>query len=502
MALPIGSVMKYISTRNKEIKCSGAEAIVNGLASDGGLFVPETIPKLSKDDFDKLIEMDYAERTAYVLSLFLEDYSYDELLGFANKAYSRFFGDDPCPLVNIDDNLYILELWHGPTCAFKDMALTMLPHLLTAGREKIGAKERTLILVATSGDTGKAALEGFKDVEGTDIIVFYPSEGVSQMQKLQMMTQSGDNVYVCAINGNFDDAQSAVKAIFGDEKIAKTMQENGYKLSSANSINWGRLAPQIAYYVSSYCDLLSSGQIKFGDKINFCVPSGNFGNILAGYYSSLMGVGVNKLICASNMNNVLTDFFNTGVYDTNREFFKTISPSMDILISSNLERLLFEFCGRDDKLMTKRMSDLKSKGKYSITNNEIEALQKIFEVGAANEEDTSATIESFLDLYDYLIDTHTGVACSVFNDYFAKTNDNTPTIIVSTANAFKFPCDVYEAINEEKIVDALKATKKLASFSGMDVPEPLVNLDKKTVRFSEVIEKNEIANKVLEYIKK
>ena len=296
--------MKYISTRNKSIKVSSAQAIVSGLAKDGGLFVPEEFPKLTKQDFDELIEMSYPERVAKVLSLYLDDYSYDELLDYAKQAYSRFYGEDPCPLVNIDEGLYVLELWHGPTCAFKDMALTMLPHLLSAARKKTGENAKTLILVATSGDTGKAALEGFRDVDGTDIMVFYPSDGVSDMQKLQMMTQSGANVYVCAIEGNFDDAQSAVKRIFADPEMNDKLLVNGYKLSSANSINWGRLAPQIAYYVSSYCDMISSGAIKYGDKVNFCVPSGNFGNILAGYYASLMGVGVNKLICASNVNNV------------------------------------------------------------------------------------------------------------------------------------------------------------------------------------------------------
>lgn len=494
--------MKYISTRNKQLSCSGAQAIVNGLASDGGLFVPESFPTLSKEDFDKLFEMNYQERTAYVLSMFLDDYSYDELLNFSNQAYSRFYGDDPCPLVNIDDDLFVLELWHGPTCAFKDMALTMLPHLLSAGRAKVGAKENSLILVATSGDTGKAALEGFRDVEGTDIIVFYPSDGVSEMQKLQMMTQLGDNVYVCAINGNFDDAQSAVKKIFADKKIAETLLADGYKLSSANSINWGRLAPQIAYYVSSYCDLVTSGSIQMGDKVNFCVPSGNFGNILAAYYASLMGISVNKLICASNKNNVLTDFFQTGKYISNREFYKTMSPSMDILISSNLERLLFEFSGRDDKLTQQRMEALKQNGEYEISKQELAKLNALFAVGCVSEEETASTIDGYLDTYDYLIDTHTAVAAGVYNNYVSITQDNTPTVIVSTANAYKFPCDVYQAVSKIKENDAFVATKKLVSFSGVDTPEPLKDLDKKAVRFKGIIDKENIAQAVLDYTKK
>ena len=493
--------MKYISTRNKSIKVSSAQAIVSGLAKDGGLFVPEEFPKLTKQDFDELIEMSYPERVAKVLSLYLDDYSYDELLDYAKQAYSRFYGEDPCPLVNIDEGLYVLELWHGPTCAFKDMALTMLPHLLSAARKKTGENAKTLILVATSGDTGKAALEGFRDVDGTDIMVFYPSDGVSDMQKLQMMTQSGANVYVCAIEGNFDDAQSAVKRIFADPVMNDKLLVNGYKLSSANSINWGRLAPQIAYYVSSYCDMISSGAIKYGDKVNLCVPSGNFGNILAGYYASLMGVGVNKLICASNVNNVLTDFFISGEYDTQREFFKTMSPSMDILISSNLERLLFEFSGRNDELIAQRMKDLKEKGKYSISKQELAELNKIFVAGYASEGDTAEVISNCYDTYDYLMDTHTAVAMSVYDDYFDYDGkgDETPTVIVSTANAYKFPCDVYGALTEENISDAQKATKKLNAYTGEDVPEPLSDLDSREIRFTKVIAKENIKDEVLEY---
>lgn len=493
--------MNYISTRNKECKVTSAQAIVNGLAPDGGLFVPERFPALSAQDFEKLIGMDYPERAAYVLSLYLEDYSYDELLGFARAAYGRFYGDDPCPLVNVDENLYVLELWHGPTCAFKDMALTMLPHLLSAARAKTGESDRTLILVATSGDTGKAALEGFRDVEGTDIIVFYPTGGVSDMQKLQMMTQTGSNVYVCAIKGNFDDAQTAVKRIFADAEMERKLKEAGYKLSSANSINWGRLAPQIAYYVSSYCDMISSGRIQLGDRVNYCVPSGNFGNILAAYYAGKMGVGIDKLICASNINNVLTDFFHTGVYDTNRDFHKTMSPSMDILVSSNLERLLFEISGRDDKLIAERMRRLKEEGKYEVSVQELNAMRALFEVGYADEDDTAATIDGYYEDYDYLIDPHTGVACAVYNEYCDATGDlETPSVIVSTASAYKFPCDVYQALTATRIDDALKASQKLESFTGTEVPQPLEGLESKPVRFTQVIEKEQIDEVVLRYV--
>ena len=493
--------MNYISTRDKSEKCSGAEAIVRGLAPDGGLYVPESLPRLSKEDFINLAKEDYPTRAARVLSLLLSDYSFDELLDYTNKAYSRFYGDDPCPLVNIDEGVYVLELWHGPTCAFKDMALTMLPHLLGAARKKVGEKDKTLIMVATSGDTGKAALEGFKDVDGTNIIVFYPSKGVSDMQKLQMKTQTGENVCVCAIEGNFDDTQNAVKNIFADKAINEEIRACGFKLSSANSINWGRLAPQIAYYISSYCDLIESGKIEYGDKVNFCVPSGNFGNILAAYYAMLMGVGVNRLICASNVNHVLTDFFKTGVYDINREFLKTISPSMDILISSNLERLLFEVSGRDDKLTAERMKALKTAGKYSVSEKELAALKALFSVGYADDEETKDTIAFAMEEYGYLMDTHTAVAYGVYCDYADETGDRTPTIIVSTANAYKFPADVCEAVSGTRIDDAFEATQKLNEETGEEIPEPLSGLKERPVRFEEVIDRSEIAKKVVDYCK-
>ena len=492
--------MKYVSTRNKEYKCTAAEAIRDGLANDGGLFVPEVIPQLTKADFEKLTEMDYQERAAFVLSKYLEDYTYDELLSYTKNAYSRFYGDDPCPLVNIEENLYVLELWHGPTCAFKDMALTMLPHLLVGARKKTGETSKTLILVATSGDTGKAALEGFRDIEGVDIIVFYPSQGVSDMQKLQMKTQLGNNVYVCAIEGNFDDAQSAVKTIFNDDEIKAKLLKKNYKLSSANSINWGRLAPQIAYYISAYCDLLNAEEIKFGDKVNFCVPSGNFGNILAGYYAYKMGLPVNKFICASNSNKVLTDFFKSGEYNRNREFYKTMSPSMDILISSNLERLLFDISGHDDKLTKERMEALKKDGKYKITKEELKKINEIFDAGYTTEEETSASIDAKNEDDGYVMDTHTAVAMSVYEDYATETLDETPTVVVSTASAYKFPADVYEAITGEREDDAFKATEKLNEETALEIPEPLKGLKDREVRFNDVIDKNDVAKAVLDYI--
>lgn len=491
--------MKYVSTRNKERVVSGAQAIVEGISPDGGLYVPQQFPELKKADWEKLCGMDYTERAAFVLSLLLDDFCYDELLTFAKEAYGRFYGEDPCPLTKVDEDLFFLELWHGPTCAFKDMALTMLPHLLTASKRKIGQEGKTLILTATSGDTGKAAMEGFRDVEGTSIIVFYPSDGVSDMQRRQMITQEGKNVCVCAIKGNFDDAQSAVKRIFTSEETAAKLAESGYKLSSANSINWGRLAPQIAYYISAYCDLLNAGEIKFGERVDFCVPTGNFGDILAAYYAMRMGMPEGRLICASNSNKVLTDFFRSGTYDTRRKFVETMSPSMDIIISSNLERLLFEYSGRDDKLTAERMNALKAQGYYSVSEGELAKMRELFGCGSCDEEETAEVIADYFDEYGYLLDPHTAVAAGVYGEQ--EEEKGVPCVIVSTANPYKFPADVLEAVAQVREDDPYEAAKKLSEFSGAPVPQPLCGLDKKPVRFDKVIEKGEIENFVLEKAK-
>lgn len=487
--------MKYISTRNVNRVVSGAQAIVEGIAPDGGLYVPASFPSLSAEDWNRLRDMEYTERAAYVLSLYLDEFSYEELLGFAKEAYGRFYGDDPCPLVKIDEGQFFLELWHGPTCAFKDMALTMLPHLLTASKKKLGEKDKTLILTATSGDTGKAAMEGFRDVEGTGIIVFYPSDGVSDMQRRQMVTQEGGNVCVCAIHGNFDDAQSAVKRIFTSKEAAEKLAASGWKLSSANSINWGRLAPQIAYYISSYCDLLNAGEIKEGEKVDFVVPTGNFGDILAAYYAMRMGMPVGKLVCASNSNRVLTDFFQTGKYDTHRKFVETISPSMDIIISSNLERLLFEYSGRDDKLTAKRMDELKKDGSYTVSGEELAAMRSLFDCGCSDEEETRSTISYYFDEYGYLIDPHTAVAAGVYND-LGKDGGNV-CVIVSTANPYKFPADVLEAVDGRRESDPYKAAKELSELTATEIPEPLSGLEERAVRFTTVIDRSGIDEFVL-----
>ena len=389
--------MKFISTRGGE-SVSGAQAIVKGLSDNGGLFVPEKFPRVSLQEIENMCGQSYPERAATVLCKLLDDYGERELKAACEQAYAKFEGD-PAPLVKLDDGVYMLELFHGPTCAFKDMALTLLPYLLRKGCDMCGIKDEILVLTATSGDTGKAALEGFKDVKGVKIAVFYPAEGVSGMQKLQMCTQDGGNVNVVAVKGNFDDCQTAVKEIFSNAEYAKILAKKKVRLSSANSINFGRLAPQIAYYFSAYADLLSSDQITPGEQIDFTVPTGNFGNILAGYYAKLMGLPVRRLHCASNKNNVLCDFFNKGEYDINREFYKTTSPSMDILVSSNLERLLFEISGRDAKLTAARMSALKTEGKYTVTDAEREKLAATFDGGCADDDEC---VEA---MYDVFIDT-------------------------------------------------------------------------------------------------
>ena len=381
--------MNYISTRGYDRKYSAAEAIITGIAPDGGLFVPETIPQISAGEIEEMKNMQFFQISARVLSKYLTDFTEAELLEFAQAAYDEEkWGENPIPLVQLNaynDREYILELWHGPTCAFKDVALQMLPHLMTASVKKTGINKKICILTATSGDTGKAALEGFKDLPGTEIIVFYPTGGVSDAQKLQMVTTEGSNTHVIAVNGCFDDAQTGVKKIFGDEAFAAKLDANGIMLSSANSINWGRLAPQIAYYVYSYVELLRQEKIGKGEEINIVVPTGNFGNILAAWFAKQMGIPVRKLICASNRNKVLCDFFSTGTYDRNREFFKTTSPSMDILISSNLERLLYEVTGGNSAQVIEWMTGLNTEGKYSVDKDTLKSLQHSFVGGFADE---------------------------------------------------------------------------------------------------------------------
>ncbi|MBQ6895264.1 MAG: threonine synthase [Clostridia bacterium] len=486
--------MKYQSTRNNKISVDSALAIKRGISPEGGLYVPETIPSVSLDDIKRLSGMKYTQRAAEVLGMFLTDFTKEELNDCALAAYAKekFESENTAPLHHLSSTASILELWHGPTCAFKDMALQILPHLLTNSIRKTGENHEVVILVATSGDTGKAALEGFKDVKGTKIQVFYPVDGVSQIQKLQMTTQEGSNVCVCAVKGNFDDAQTGVKKIFTNEEYKNELAKRGYVLSSANSINWGRLAPQIVYYFSAYCDMLTSGKIGLGDKINIVVPTGNFGNILAAFYAKEMGLPVNKLICASNSNNVLTDFIKTGTYDRNRSFHTTISPSMDILISSNLERLLYHLSGCDDKLISSYMASLSETGKYTVSDDILNKIKDAFVADYCSDEDTKKTIAETFEKYDYVIDTHTSVAVNVYENYLAATGDATPTVIASTANPFKFNEAVISALSPESDLSEkseFDLLDILAQEGKIKIPPQLDELRSKTPRFNTVCEK-------------
>lgn len=490
--------MDYISTRGG-LSISAGSAILRGIADDGGLYVPSSFPILTNELLEKMVPMDYSERAVEVLSLYLTDYTKEELKTYAEKAYSRFDGD-PAPILKIDDDLYLLELFHGPTYAFKDLALTILPHLILSARQKAGEKNKTLILVATSGDTGKAAAEGFKDVEGTEIIIVYPSEGVSELQKLQMKTSEGDNVHFIGIEGNFDQAQSLVKKMFADKKINEKFEKMGYTMSSANSINWGRLAPQIVYYVSAYLDILGCEEIKLGEKINFVVPTGNFGNILSAYYAKKMGVPINKLIVASNSNDVLTEFFNNGKYDANRPFYKTMSPSMDILISSNLERLLFELSGRDFEYIKVLMKELKEKGSYAIDFEKIKDGFSGFAAYMSDEENTEEGINAFYEMYDYVLDPHTAVAANVYSDYIFDTEDKTKSVIVSTASPYKFAKDVYRCLTGNNEKDPMNALKRLHDYTMTEVPEELLELDMMPIIHDKVVKVSEAEETILSIV--
>ncbi len=488
--------MNYVSTRNKQKKVTAAEAIAMGISGDGGLFVPEYIPVIEFDEFKQLFKMNYKDRAAFILKKFLTDFTEEEIEYCVSGAYlGSFDNDEPAPLFALNDKCNILELWHGPTCAFKDLALQLLPYLLTTSAKKVNGGKETVILVATSGDTGKAALEGFCDVPNTKIMVFYPNDGVSRMQKHQMDTQKGENVYVSAINGNFDDAQTAVKTIFTDRSAAEILDNNNMKFSSANSINWGRLVPQIIYYVSAYCELVNSG--KFNGKFNVVVPTGNFGNILAAYYAKEMGVPINKLICASNANNVLTDFINDGVYDRNRKFYTTASPSMDILVSSNLERMLFELSDRDDKLVAELLGKLSAEGKYEVSRELHNKFTEVFFGGCCDDTETYDTIKKYYKDNNYLCDTHTAVALKVYDNYCEKTGDGTVTVIASTASPYKFAGSVLEALGEKTEDSEFDTVKKLSLLTGTAIPTPIANLENVTPRFNNVCDKENIKAVVL-----
>ena len=482
--------MYYKSTRNSAIKVSSAEAITQGISEDGGLFVPESIPELTLDEIKYLAGLNYSCRAAYIFKKYLTDFTDAEIQYCTDNAYStkNFETESIAEISELFDGTYMLELWHGPTCAFKDMALQILPYFLTTSAKKIKLDKKIIILVATSGDTGKAALEGFKDVEGTQILVFYPEDGVSPMQKRQMTTQTGSNVGVCAVKGNFDDCQNGVKAIFTDKEVKEKMNAAGLMFSSANSINWGRLVPQIVYYISSYASLAESGEINLGDKINVVVPTGNFGNILAAYYAKKMGLPVNKLICASNVNKVLTDFIETGVYDRNREFYATCSPSMDILISSNLERLIYRIAGDDAEANKKMMEELSKDGKYSITP-EMKAKLADFYGNYASEEETAAIIKKIYEETGYVMDTHTAVAASVYEKYKKETKDDNVTVIASTASPFKFTRSVMNAIDPKyDSMGDFELVDELSKIGNVKVPNAIEEIRNAEIRHNNLCE--------------
>jgi threonine synthase len=485
----------YKSTRGDGNKVTASQAILQGLAEDGGLFAPEHIPMLDKS-IEELSNMDYKQIAYEVMKLFLTDFSKEEILDCIEKAYDEKFDTNIiAPLVKVDD-VYFLELFHGSTIAFKDMALSILPHLLTTSAKKNNIKNEIVILTATSGDTGKAALAGFADVEGTSIIVFYPKDGVSLVQELQMVTQKGDNAKVIGIKGNFDDAQTGVKNIFGDKELKEKMSLAGYQFSSANSINIGRLVPQIVYYVYTYASLLKNQEITNGEKINVIVPTGNFGNILAAYYAKCMGIPINKLVCASNENKVLVDFFNTGIYDRNREFILTSSPSMDILISSNLERLIYILTGQSEQKTSELMNSLSSNGKYEITE-EMKVLLEDFVGYYANEDEISEVIKKTYNETNYVMDTHTAVAASVYFKYISKTKDNTKSVIASTASPYKFARSVMTAIDDQYASkEDFDLINDLNKISEVEIPNAIKEILDAKVIHDTVVETNEMKKAV------
>ncbi len=489
----------YKSTRSDIAPVKASQAILKGLSDDGGLFVPDHIPALDKS-LSELSKMSYKEVAYEVMKLFLTDFTEEELKNCINKAYdSKFDTEVIAPLVEAD-GAYYLELFHGATIAFKDMALSILPHLLITSAKKNNVKNEIVILTATSGDTGKAALAGFAEVEGTKIIVFYPKNGVSPIQEKQMVTQKGANTHVIGIHGNFDDAQTGVKQLFNDKELAKEMEEAGYQFSSANSINIGRLVPQIVYYVYAYAQLLAEGEVKEGETINVVVPTGNFGNILAAFYAKNMGLPIGKLICASNDNKVLYDFFKTGTYDRNREFVLTTSPSMDILISSNLERLIYRIAGADSKKNAELMSALSGEGKYTITED-MKAQLKDFYGNYASEAETAQLIKALYEDCGYVIDTHTAVAASVYGKYKKDTADETKTVIASTASPFKFTRSVMEAIDTKySSMGDFELVDELSKIANVSVPNAIEEIRTAPVVHNTVCDRTEMKEKVKEFL--
>ena len=484
--------MKFFSTRDHDHIVTASQAIAQGLSDEGGLFVPERFPQV---DVRALCQLDYPTLAAAVVSEYLTDYSKDFLTEATRTTYGEAFGGKAGYLAPVEGDTYALELWHGPTCAFKDYALQLMPKLLVEAKKNLSRTEKTLILVATSGDTGKAALDGYHDIPGVEIAVFYPTGGTSEIQRLQMATQEGANVAVYAVRGNFDDAQTGVKRVFGDKAIAAKLAERNIRLSSANSINWGRLVPQIVYYFAAYAQLLKAGKITFGDEVDFCVPTGNFGDILAGYYAKQMGLPVGRLVCASNQNNVLTDFLSTGTYTAKRKFYKTTSPSMDILVSSNLERLLYHVTGSDAEVAG-LMKSLNETGSYTVRPETLAAIRESFDCGWSSEEQVAGEIRARYEKDGYLCDTHTAVA---FHVAAQKKRDGVPMVVLSTASPFKFPRSVLEALGHTAPENDFEAMQALEEATGRTAPASLAALRQKAERFSTVIDPAGIAEVALGY---
>jgi len=492
-------VLKYESTRNQNVSVTPSEAVVKGLSDDGGLFVTRELDKLGLN-LQEMCGFEFHETAKKILSLFFPDFSEEQINDSVMNAYDSKFDDaDIVPVVKVGDR-FIMELFHGSTIAFKDIALSILPYLMKKAQLNCKMKEDIVILTATSGDTGKAALEGFKDVEGTKIIVFYPNDGVSTVQEMQMVTTEGDNTYVVAVEGNFDDAQTAVKEIFNDLALREKLGMMGMKFSSANSINIGRLVPQISYYFSTYADLVKKQEIQIGDVINFVVPTGNFGNILAGFFAKQLGLPVNKLICAANENNVLYDFLTTGVYDINRAFKKTMSPSMDILISSNLERLLYYMSDKDNAYISELMGQLKAEKKYEV-NEKIKAkIKDLFWSSYCSEAETAKTVKKVYDEFGYVLDTHTAVAYKVYEDYLKETDDASKTVILSTASPFKFTGSVYKSLFGETQTEELKLIQELSDKTGVEVPSQIAGLAERKIRHNRLCTPASMADEILEIL--
>lgn len=484
--------MQFFSTRDQSRKVTASEAIAQGLSQEGGLFVPESFPQV---DVQALCGLDYPTLAAEILKQYLTDYSPEFLTSATQQSYGSAFGGKAGAMAPVCPGTWALELWHGPTCAFKDYALQLMPKLLVEAKRNLGRTEQTRILVATSGDTGKAALDGYHDVPGVDIAVFYPTGGTSEIQRLQMATQEGANVAVYAVQGNFDDAQTGVKKVFGDPAVAAALAEKGVRLSSANSINWGRLVPQIVYYFAAYGQLLRAGEISFGDPVDFCVPTGNFGDILAGYYAKRMGLPVGMLFCASNENNVLTDFLSTGCYAARRTFYKTTSPSMDILVSSNLERLLYHITG-SDAAVAGWMQSLNETGSYTVDKDTLAAIQQSFSCGWASEAEVCQEIRARYEQDGYLCDTHTAVA---FHVAAQKKRENVPMVVLSTASPFKFPRSVLEALGHTAPENDFEAMSALEAATGRTAPASLAALRTKAERFHAVIRPEQIAQVALDF---